>query len=171
MRPERTACDFKFPWRGFVAVVATSAIPLVLVDTGAATLSVPSPMEYWALLGSFILLVLIEVFLCACAVLWMCAWRIDRLNEAEMQRYRQWCCPNCGRPFGPELSNVCLGVCPGADGRDARAICHVVIHCPHCRYLNSFDPSGRPEYPPGVYYNADERQREEEPQRVDGSRA
>jgi rubredoxin len=110
--------------------------------------------------------VFLEFLLCVSAVLCVVlrAWdlRRQRQNEAELDRYRQWCCPNCQRPFGKDLPWVIqIGRSP-FDARAQRSSLPVGIHCPHCRFLNEFDPGGRPAFGRGAFFDHEETRREEE---------
>jgi hypothetical protein len=94
-----------------------------------------------------LLLLILELLLYACAVLMGWAlWkdsREQRAIDAEQQRYGQWCCPSCRRPFG----HVETWVYPadgGVDDRGEPFHAHVAFTCPHCRFFNCFDSSGRP---------------------------
>ena len=94
------------------------------------TITISSPVESWALWAELLFLVFLEFLLCGWAVLWVWAlWRYS-LNEAKLDRYRQWCCPDCQRPFGKDLQWVIYLERSPVDARGERLSLPVSIHCP-----------------------------------------
>lgn len=100
-----------------------------------------------------LLLSILELLLCAFAVLrgWA-LWkdsREQRAMEAERQRYGQWCCPGCRRPFG-HIESWVYPADGSVDDRREPFRPLVAFTCPHCRCFNCFDSSGRPMSSRGI---------------------
>jgi hypothetical protein len=110
------------------------------------------PGEFWAMWAELVLiavlLIVIEVLLCAFTILhvwatWMMK-RDERRDEAEVERYRHWACPNCQQPFGRLSTWVYPGGRTILNDRREPFLPDVGITCPHCHFLNIFDESGQP---------------------------
>lgn len=107
-------------------------------------------------------LVGLEFLLVVWAVLWIWAsWR-QRLAKAELERYQRWSCPNCHQAFGSDAIILCTVADRNVKRRRDWSVRCVGIHCPHCQFLNSFDPSGKPEFGPGAFYDREQTRQQED---------
>ncbi|MBX6314437.1 MAG: hypothetical protein IRY99_16210 [Isosphaeraceae bacterium] len=115
-------------------------------------------MAYWVLSAELLLLILLELLLCAWAVAWMWfLWKDGqerRHHEAEVERYSRWSCPNCRQPFGPDVEWLAFsGKGTEIDIRGQPFIPHISIHCSHCSFLNAYDEAGRPQFGRGFFFD------------------
>jgi phage FluMu protein Com len=115
-------------------------------------------MALWLLSAELTLLLLLELLLCAWAVAWMWFQWKDRQvrhhHEAEVERYMSMACPNCHQPFGLDVEWLAFtGEGASIDVRGQPFAPHLGICCPHCRYLNSYDEAGSPQFGQGFFFN------------------
>ncbi|QEH38961.1 hypothetical protein OJF2_75710 [Aquisphaera giovannonii] len=104
------------------------------------------------------------------AVVWgWIAWdraierRRERLKASKRERYSLWHCPDCGRPFGPDVLWQSTSLTLSVAGRSAtQPIEGDVICCPHCRLCNRFDEAGNATFEKGFFFDLYERKRESE---------
>jgi hypothetical protein len=122
---------------------------------------------HWIVSALFLVLALLGLLVCTYIMLrvWF-AWvdsRQRRLRESEARRYSQWYCPNCQRPFGHiETWVYPAGGSHDHDDRGDPFRPHVAFSCPHCRFSNCFDSSGKPMCRRGIYFDPGEMERWEQ---------
>lgn len=92
----------------------------------------------------------LAIVMCAWAVIWLWGIRQEWRYRAEVERYGRWPCPNCREPFGPGVKWGDPAKEWNTDMRGEPFTPHAIICCPHCRFLNCFDESGRPQFGRGI---------------------
>ncbi len=68
--------------------------------------------------------------------------RDQKLRIEAIERYSHWTCPTCRQAFGGDVFFVNYDRDHQLEIQGRVFTRHVVIHCPHCRLLNVFDPNG-----------------------------
>jgi predicted RNA-binding Zn-ribbon protein involved in translation (DUF1610 family) len=115
----------------------------------------------WAIAS---LILLLAIAFCGMAALWFREHIKARRQAAEIERFAQWSCPNCGEQFGKTSTIVQYAGAaePVVDLEGQPFVPAVVICCSDCRFLNAFDASGRACYGRGVFFDPEEDRKEEE---------
>lgn len=63
-------------------------------------------------------------------------------EQATLRRYSQWTCPACGDAYGDAVRYTRYAQVHAVTLQGQEFVRHVVLVCPHCRYLTCFDPQG-----------------------------
>lgn len=63
-------------------------------------------------------------------------------EQAALHRYSQWTCPACREAYGDAVHYVRYAQDHAITVQGQEFVRHVVLVCPHCKYLTCFDVHG-----------------------------